>query len=91
MTAKQLKAIRKRLNLTQSELAKATGYTRTTISKWETGAHIICDRAATAIGSASQLLHGKGLAGNVRSLLGEPYPHRSGFDTSQIFGKSPFG
>ena len=49
MTPKQLKAIRKKLNITQSELAKATGYQTNTVSAWEQGVNKISPRASKAI------------------------------------------
>lgn len=89
MTPEQLKTIRKKLNLTQSQLAKATGYTQGMISKWEGGTRTIYPRASKAIElmvhereqwvlqSATTILS--------RWLPDSPEPCRN------TFGKSPFG
>ncbi len=41
MTPKQLKAWRKKHGYSQSQLARALGYTTITVSKWERGANPI--------------------------------------------------
>jgi len=50
MTAEQLKAIRKRLALTQEELGERIGVTHSTISKWESGKHPINPTSAKLLG-----------------------------------------
>ena len=41
MKPAQLKTLRTRLNLTQTELAKALGVDRNTVTRWEMGLHPI--------------------------------------------------
>jgi len=46
MTGKEVRAIRQRLRLTQSELADKVGVTRNTVTRWEIGLLGIRESAA---------------------------------------------
>ena len=49
MTGAQLKAIRTKLNLTQTELADQLGVQRNTVTRWEMGMHPISAMAVRLI------------------------------------------
>ena len=46
MTPDELKRIRKRLRLTQAELAKELGVTRVSVARWEVGIYAVPEMAA---------------------------------------------
>lgn len=49
MTPAQFKALRKKLAMTQTELAKALGVTQVTIARWETGRRKIAKTVQLAV------------------------------------------
>jgi len=49
MTPSQLLTIRKKLDLTQTQLAKALGVTRSTVARWESGELAIERRTQLAV------------------------------------------
>jgi DNA-binding transcriptional regulator YiaG len=46
MTPDEVKRIRKRLRLTQAELAKELGVTRVSVARWEVGIYAVPEMAA---------------------------------------------
>ncbi len=46
LTGDEVRRIRKRLRLTQADLARALGVTRVTVARWETGVYAIPEPTA---------------------------------------------
>lgn len=55
MTAKEVRAIRRRLGLTQQELADKVGVARNTVTRWELGLMGIRESAARLLRLLAQL------------------------------------
>ena len=49
MRPSEVKALRRRLDFTQRELAHALGVTSTTVARWEQGARAVSPLAATSL------------------------------------------
>jgi transcriptional regulator with XRE-family HTH domain len=59
LTPAELKRLRLRLDLTQTELADQLGVARNTVTRWETGARKIAPPIAIAIRAVAQRLRGR--------------------------------
>jgi transcriptional regulator with XRE-family HTH domain len=59
LTPEELKRLRLRLDLTQTELADQLGVARNTVTRWETGARKIAPPIAIAIRAVAQRLRGR--------------------------------
>ncbi len=59
ITPAELRAIRRKLNLTQAQLAAALHVTANTIARWEQGVHAVGPLAELAL-THLMLLHGQG-------------------------------
>ncbi|MBI2061184.1 MAG: helix-turn-helix transcriptional regulator [Nitrospirae bacterium] len=66
MSARRVRQIRKRLGLTQAELAERLGTTRTTISRWEAGIRQPSRMVLNALGWLVEI-SGKSLKGGKRA------------------------